>query len=77
MSGLYRMCYTAVPIGSYLQRAGSFGDYADSPVLTWDSLDEAIQAADWNQESVVTGYYSVIDETGREVYRSKGEQDEQ
>lgn len=70
----YRMLYTAIPIGTHLQRAGNFADFATSPVLTWNSLEEAIQAANWNQESVVTGYYSIIDESGKEVYRSQ-EQD--
>jgi hypothetical protein len=69
----YRMLYTAIPVGTHLQRSGSFGNFATSPVLTWSSLEEAIQAADWNQDSVVTGHYSVIDEQGKEVYRSKGE----
>lgn len=68
---MYRMVYVAIPIGAYLQRSGNFGDYASSPVLTWDDLEIAKRDADWNQTTVVTGYYKIIDANGQEVYRSK------
>lgn len=68
---MYRMLYTAIPVGTYLQRSGNFGNYATSPVLTWNSLEEAKQAADWNQETVVTGYFSIIDKDGNEIYRAQ------
>lgn len=68
---MYRMLYTAIPVGTYLQRAGNFGNYATSPVLTWNSLEEAKKDADWQQTTVVTGYFSVIDTTGKEVYRAQ------
>lgn len=67
---MYRMLYTAIPVGSYLQRLGSF---AESPVLTWDSLDEAKQYADWQHSTVVTGWYTVINEAGKPVYTTKNQ----
>lgn len=69
----YRMRYSAPCLGSYIQRAGNFGNYATSPVLTWDNLDTAKQEANWNHASVVTGHYEIIDEVGEVVYSTEGQ----
>lgn len=69
----YRMLYTAPCVGTYLQHTGNFADFATSPVLTWDNIDDAKQEANWNHASVVTGHYMVIDENNKVVYSTEGQ----
>jgi hypothetical protein len=65
---MYRMAYSGCE-GFHVLTHGAIGH---SPPLTWETLEEAQQAANWDHATVYSGYYVILDENDKRVYSTQG-----